>query len=131
MYKHHWQMFRLLLSHTAMENSSPWIVDSGATHYLVNFSSVVYNFIPFDQPITIRLADLNSVSGIGKGYICLSLCDSAGFKHDVRMAIILVPQLRFSLLSVLLLSTSFQISFSNGTCYLGELGNKRVLLLAS
>lgn len=122
----------LVISHsTAMENSSPWIVDSGATHHLVNYSSVVYNFIPFDQPITIRLADENSVSGIGKGYICLSLSDSAGFKHDVRLAVILVPQLKFSLLSVPVLSTSFQISFANGNCYLGEPGNRRVLMLAS
>ena len=124
----------LVISHSTAvltENSSPWIVDSGATHHLVNHSSVVYDFIPFDQPITIRLADQNSVSGIGKGYICLSLSDSAGCKHDVRLAIILVPQLRFSLLSVPVLSTSFRISFANGSCYLGELGGSRVLMLAS
>ena len=106
-------------------------MDSGATHHLVNRPKVVYDFIPFQLPIEIRLADRTTVLGTGKGYICLSLNDSADFKRDVRLPVILVPQLRFSLLSVAALSAGFRISFANNSCFLGELGNKRVFLLAS
>jgi len=113
------------------DNSSLWIVDSGATHHLVNHSRVVYDFIPFQQPIEIRLADQRTVSGLGTGHIYLSLDDAAGSKSDVRLDVILVPQLRFSPLSVAALALGFDISFGQNSCYLGELGNKRVLLLAS
>jgi len=124
----------LVVSHDSTAgsaNSGLWIVDSGATYHLVNHSRVIYNFTPFQQPIDIRLANKTSVSGLGKGYICLSLNDLAGIKCEVRLAVILVPQLRFSLLSVAALSLSFRIDFVNASCYLCELGTERVLLLAS
>lgn len=73
-----------------------WILDSGATRHITNRRELLFDFVEYAKPQSVRIGDNRMLSGVGKGSVKLK----SGERIVTFTDVLLVPDMALSLLSV-------------------------------
>ena len=105
---------------TSARNSTPWILDSGASDHMTNRSKVFQTYKPTSGFNTVKTADGSLSKIVGTGSINLS--DTLNLKNVLH-----VPRLSCSLLSIhkLCRDSNCHADFYAPHCIIQELGTER------
>lgn len=90
-----------------------WIIDSGASHHMCNCHSAFHSIEQLGKPIKVQMGDGSFLLAIGSGLITIQLGP-----HCLKLTALYIPKLKYCLLSVSRLSSTYQVSFRDDICYL-------------
>ena len=93
-----------------------WWIDSGASQHMTSDKCELINYIEFDNPSQINLADNSALFAYGKGNVQLTIYSNS-MKHDIELTNVLyVPKIQTKLLSLPAMDQGITVQFKENSC---------------